>query len=229
MTAASSSPRARRSLAAITPLDAIGSGRRPLPPSQSRRSSPEHGSSESERSDPVDPSDPLAGNGSRGADDGIRTRDPHLGNLAGMPQETAGLRLWRARRTARGSCEGLHPTVGWQDVVKVSVVRVPRCGVCAYTAPMATTKPETRDERLHLRLSPTDDGLIRAAAEAAHLSLTEFVVQAARASAAQVLADRDHVVLDADAWALLEQRLAKKGRRKPTTAEVFSRPSPFER
>jgi len=54
-------------------------------------------------------------------------------------------------------------------------------------------------------------------------------VQAARASAAQVLADRDHVVLDADAWALLEQRLAKKGRRKPATAEVFSRPSPFER
>ena len=94
---------------------------------------------------------------------------------------------------------------------------------------MATTKPETRDERLHLRLAPTDDGLIRAAAEAAHLSLTEFVVQAARASAAQVLADRDHVVLDADAWALLEQRLAKKGRRKPATAEVFSRPSPFER
>lgn len=94
---------------------------------------------------------------------------------------------------------------------------------------MPTTKPQTRDERLHLRLSPTDDGLIRAAAEAANLSLTEFVVQAARTSAAHVLAERDHVVLDADAWAVLEKRLAKKGRRKPATAEVFSRPSPFER
>lgn len=94
---------------------------------------------------------------------------------------------------------------------------------------MPATKPETRDERLHLRLSLTDDGLIRAAAEAASLSLTEFVVQAARASAAQVLADRDHVVLDSATWAVLEKRLAKKGRRKPATAEVFSRPSPFQR
>ena len=94
---------------------------------------------------------------------------------------------------------------------------------------MATTKPKTRDERLHLRLSPTDDGLIRAAAEAANLSLTEFVVQAARTSAAHVLAERDYVALDAQAWAVLEKRLAKQGRRKPATAEVFSRPSPFER
>jgi len=106
-------------------------------------------------------------------------------------------------------------------------IRVRGCGVCAYNEAMATIKPEMRDERLHLRLSPTDDGLIRAAAEAANLSLTEFVVQAARTSAAQVLADRDHGVLDADAWVVLEKRLAKKGRRRPATAEVFSRPSPF--
>lgn len=88
-------------------------------------------------------------------------------------------------------------------------------------------KAETRDERLHLRLSPTDDGLIRAAAEAAHLSITEFVVQAARLSAAQTLADRDHVVLDAPTWDALERRVARKGRRNPNTAELFERPSPF--
>lgn len=88
-------------------------------------------------------------------------------------------------------------------------------------------KAETRDERLHLRLSPTDDGLIRAAAEAAHLSITEFVVQAARLSAAQTLADRDHVVLDARAWDALERRVARTGRRNPKTVELFERPSPF--
>lgn len=90
-------------------------------------------------------------------------------------------------------------------------------------------KAETRDERLHLRLSPTDDGLIRAAAEAAHLSITEFVVQAARASAAETLADRDHVVLDAATWDALERRVSRKGRRRAKTAELFERPSPFEK
>lgn len=106
--------------------------------------------------------------------------------------------------------------------------RVLMCGGCAYTRGMAT-KAETRDERLHLRLSPTDDGLIRAAAEASHLSITEFVVQAARASAAETLADRDHVVLDAETWDALERRVSRKGRRNAKTAELFERPSPFEK
>lgn len=91
-----------------------------------------------------------------------------------------------------------------------------------------TTKAETRDERLHLRLSPTDDGLIRAAAEAAHLSITEFVVQAARLSAARTLADRDHVVLDAHTWDALDRVVSRTGRRNPKTAELFERQSPFE-
>ena len=90
-------------------------------------------------------------------------------------------------------------------------------------------RAETRDERLHLRLSPTDDGLIRAAAEAAHLSITEFVVQAARVSAAHTLADRDHVVLDPKTWDALDRRVSRAGRRNPKTAELFARPSPFER
>ncbi|MGB3410820.1 MAG: DUF1778 domain-containing protein [Microthrixaceae bacterium] len=91
---------------------------------------------------------------------------------------------------------------------------------------MATTS-ETRAERLHLRLSSTDDGLIRAAAEAAHLSITEFVVQAARASAADTLADREHIVLDAATWDALERRVSKKGRRNPKAANLFERPSPI--
>jgi uncharacterized protein (DUF1778 family) len=102
------------------------------------------------------------------------------------------------------------------------------CGRCAYT-PTMVAKAETRDERLHLRLSPTDDGLIRAAAEAAHLSITEFVVQAARASAAETLADRTHVLLDAKTWDALDRRVSRKGRRNPKTAELFKRPSPFQR
>ena len=101
------------------------------------------------------------------------------------------------------------------------------CAACAYTCGVSTNI-ETRDERMHLRLSPTDDGLIRAAAEAAHVSLTEFVVQAARASAARTLADRDHVVIDATAWDALERQVSRRGRRNAKTAELFQRPSPLE-
>jgi len=91
---------------------------------------------------------------------------------------------------------------------------------------MAT--PTTRDERLHLRLSPSDDGLIRAAAAAEHVSITEFVLRAARRSATRTLADRDHVVLDADAWTALERRVSQRGRRNPRAAELFARPSPLD-
>ncbi|MHB8289943.1 MAG: type II toxin-antitoxin system TacA family antitoxin [Acidimicrobiales bacterium] len=83
---------------------------------------------------------------------------------------------------------------------------------------------ETRHERLHLRLSPSDDGLIRAAAQTENLSLTEFVIRAARASATQTLAERDHVVLDPDTWDQLDARVRRRGRRNPRVAKLFSRP-----
>jgi uncharacterized protein (DUF1778 family) len=93
---------------------------------------------------------------------------------------------------------------------------------------MPTIKRDARQERLHLRLSPTDDELIRAAAHAEDVSISEFVLRAARASAAEALADRRHVVLDAKTWDALDARLAKKGTRNEKAAELLSRPSPFE-
>jgi len=92
---------------------------------------------------------------------------------------------------------------------------------------MAMSIPgETRHERLHVRLSPTDDGLIRAAAQAANLSLTEFVIRAARASAAHTLAERDHVVLDPDTWDRLDARVGRTGKRNSKVADLFARPAP---
>jgi uncharacterized protein (DUF1778 family) len=84
---------------------------------------------------------------------------------------------------------------------------------------------QARHERLHLRLSPSDDGVIRAAAAAADLSLTEFVLRAARASAVQTLADREHVVLDPETWDRLEARIRERGKPHPRVAELFSRPA----
>ncbi len=101
------------------------------------------------------------------------------------------------------------------------------CTAIVRTLEVMATKVETRAERLQLRLSATDDGLIRAAAEALHVSISEFVLQAARMSAANTLADRTHVVLDAKTWDALERRVSRKGVRNPKTAELFTRPSPL--
>lgn len=89
------------------------------------------------------------------------------------------------------------------------------------------TKPGARPERLHIRLSPTDDGLIRSAAAAKRQSITEFVVQAARLSAVETLADRDSAVLDPATWDALDARVSADGQRIAKTAELFDRPSPF--
>lgn len=85
---------------------------------------------------------------------------------------------------------------------------------------------ETRRERLQVRLSPTDDGLIRAAAQAADLSLTEFVLRAARESAVQALAERDYVALDAETWDRLDARVGRPGKRNAKVADLFARPAP---
>jgi uncharacterized protein (DUF1778 family) len=92
---------------------------------------------------------------------------------------------------------------------------------------MATSNSEARQERLHLRLSATDDELIRAAAEAEQVSITEFVLRAARSSATEALADRRYVVLDAKTWDALDARLRQKAPDNPKLAELFERPSPF--
>ena len=107
----------------------------------------------------------------------------------------------------------------------VAAADVVWCGGCAYTGVMSSPS-ETRHERLHVRLSPTDDGLIRAAAQAANLSLTEFVLRAARASAAHTLAERDHVVLDADTWDRLDARVGESGKRNAKVVDLFARPAP---
>lgn len=93
---------------------------------------------------------------------------------------------------------------------------------------MTTTQGETKVERLHVRLSPADNGLIRQAADAEHVSLSEFVIRSARAEAMRVLTERTSVVIPAIEWDALEDRLAEPGVVKPDLARLFAKPSPFD-
>lgn len=93
---------------------------------------------------------------------------------------------------------------------------------------MAPTRDETKDERLHVRLSYADNGLIRQAAEAEHVSLSEFVIRSARSEAVRVLADRTSSVIAAAEWDALDARLTGPGAVKPELARLFAKPSPFD-
>ncbi len=93
---------------------------------------------------------------------------------------------------------------------------------------MATTRDEPKDERLHVRLSYADSGLIRQAAEAEHVSLSEFVIRSACSEAVRMLADQASVVIDASEWDAMEARLVQPGEVKPELARLFAKPSPFD-
>ncbi|HWF53190.1 MAG TPA: DUF1778 domain-containing protein, partial [Solirubrobacteraceae bacterium] len=58
--------------------------------------------------------------------------------------------------------------------------------------------PETKDQRVHLRVAASDDELFRAAAAAANESLSEFLVESGRAE--RLLADRTRFVLSPAQW-----------------------------
>ncbi len=57
----------------------------------------------------------------------------------------------------------------------------------------------TKEERLQIRVGPTDKTLLERAAAASHLNVSAFVVQAAASKAEEVLAERASTRLSDDA------------------------------
>lgn len=102
------------------------------------------------------------------------------------------------------------------------------CVNCAYTIGMTTIQNETKAERLHVRLSPSDDRLIRQAARTENVNLSSFVTQSARKEAMRVLNERTSTVISAAEWDALEARLAEPGIFKPEVARLFAKSSPFD-
>jgi uncharacterized protein (DUF1778 family) len=72
---------------------------------------------------------------------------------------------------------------------------------------------------LSLRISLQDRKLIDRAAEATHKTRTEFLLDSARAAAADALLDRNLFVLSADDFKAFERSL----KRAPTSASIAAR------
>ena len=88
------------------------------------------------------------------------------------------------------------------------------------------TQTDARSERLQIRLHPRDRALIEEAAKAKGVTLTEFVVSAARPAARDTLADRTEFVLGPEAACWWEEINARPARDLPSVRALMERPSP---
>ncbi len=85
---------------------------------------------------------------------------------------------------------------------------------------------QTKTQRVHLRVAPGDDDLLRSAAAAADQSLSEFLIESGRERAERVLADRRRFVLPPAEWKRFIAALDEPARANPALVELFRRPRP---
>ena len=88
---------------------------------------------------------------------------------------------------------------------------------------------ETRNEKLDLRLTPSAKRVLQTAARAARRSVSEFVLESARARAEETLPDRQRFGLNAEQWAAFQAALDAPPRPAPRLAKLLREPSVFER
>jgi uncharacterized protein (DUF1778 family) len=86
--------------------------------------------------------------------------------------------------------------------------------------------PETKSQRVHLRVAASDDELFRTAAAAANESLSEFLVESGRERAERLLADRTRFVLSRAQWREFTTALDRSPREIPELVELFRRARP---
>jgi uncharacterized protein (DUF1778 family) len=86
-----------------------------------------------------------------------------------------------------------------------------------------------RTEKLDLRLTPAAKQTLRAAADAAHRSVSDFVLESALTHAEETLADRAHFGLDAARWAAFMAALDAPPRKLPRVQRLMSGRGVFER
>jgi uncharacterized protein (DUF1778 family) len=90
---------------------------------------------------------------------------------------------------------------------------------------MATS---TKESRIAVRVSNEQDALIRRAAEAEGVTVTEFTVQAALSHARDVLADRRLFVVQDPAWVEFTALLERPVVYKPDLAKLMAEGTIFE-
>jgi uncharacterized protein (DUF1778 family) len=86
----------------------------------------------------------------------------------------------------------------------------------------------TRTTKLDLRLSPDAKQTLSAAAQAAHCSVSQFVLASALSRAAETLSERQRFELNAEQWEHFMAALDAPPQIVPQIQRLFREPSPFE-
>ena len=87
-----------------------------------------------------------------------------------------------------------------------------------------TEKPERRSSRLNLRASPSEDALIRAGAEAAGLSMSDYLLTSACRQAEADLASRRQFALSPERMKAFLEALDRPVEAKPRLRRLFAEP-----
>jgi uncharacterized protein (DUF1778 family) len=83
----------------------------------------------------------------------------------------------------------------------------------------------TRSSRLGLRATPEQEAVLRRAAEVAHKSLTDFILDAACRAAAQTLLEQRLFMVSGGQYQTLLEMLDRPESDNPGLADLFARPA----
>jgi uncharacterized protein (DUF1778 family) len=85
-----------------------------------------------------------------------------------------------------------------------------------------------RSARLGLRATPEQERVLRRAAEVAHKSLTDFVLESACQAAEQTLLDQRLFLVSGDRYQAMLELLDRPAQDNPGLRDLFSRPEPWK-
>lgn len=93
---------------------------------------------------------------------------------------------------------------------------------------MSTTTANPKSARLGLRATPVQEAMLRRAAEAAHKSLTEFILDSACATAEQTLLDQRLFMVSGSQYQTLLDMLEQPPQENQGLRDLFAKPAPWE-
>lgn len=94
--------------------------------------------------------------------------------------------------------------------------------------PPVAPSPVTRSARLGLRATPEQEAVLRRAAEAAHKSLTDFILDSACLAAEQTLLDQRLFVVSGQQYQALMEMLDRPEQVNEGLRDLFSRKAPWD-
>lgn len=93
---------------------------------------------------------------------------------------------------------------------------------------VSNTSSATRSARLGLRATPEQEAVLRRAAEVAHKSLTDFILDSACQAAEQTLLDQRLFMVSGSQYQALMNLLEQPERPNEGLRELFSRKPPWD-